>query len=206
MPPRNSNAIFLTDAHALNTEGYYEAYQEAARQGAFIFWNHPCWKVQQPDTVVCWVEHTRLYEADLMHGIEVVNAGDYCPKAHRWCIEKYFTMIGGSDLHFPASFVYTENQHCPMTLLLVREATPDGCREALLARRMLVIHNHTLLGFHEFLEPIVRACINLHSSNAKVAEVTILLFTITRILRFRFHFLNFLLIKSHSMKEITSSN
>ncbi|MCX7696065.1 MAG: PHP domain-containing protein [Bacteroidales bacterium] len=165
MPPGHSNAIFLNDANKLLTENYRDAYEEAKRQNAFIFWNHPCWKVQQPLNVKWWDQHTELYEAGLLHGIEIVNGNDYCEEAHRWCLEKNLTMIGNSDLHFPSCFVYSDKEHRPLTILFVKEATKEGCYEALQARRTLVLHKYNVYGFKNILENFIRACIQVIEIN-----------------------------------------
>ena len=73
MPPGHSNAIFITDSNPLETPEYIDAFKEAKNQGAFIFWNHPGWDKQQPDTTKWWPEHTMLFENGMMHGSEVAN-------------------------------------------------------------------------------------------------------------------------------------
>ena len=62
MAPGHFNAIFLSDCDALEQKEYMDSFKAARRQNAFIFWNHPGWDRQQPDTTLWWNEHTRLYE------------------------------------------------------------------------------------------------------------------------------------------------
>ena len=50
MPPGHFNAIFLNDSNPLEQKAYKDAFNEAKKQGAFIFWNHPGWARQQPDS------------------------------------------------------------------------------------------------------------------------------------------------------------
>ena len=52
MPPGHSNAIFVKDANKLITDDPIDAYREARKQDAFIFWNHPYWASQSPDASV----------------------------------------------------------------------------------------------------------------------------------------------------------
>ena len=52
MPPGHANAIFIKDANKLITEDPLDAYLEARKQDAFIFWNHPYWASQSPDASV----------------------------------------------------------------------------------------------------------------------------------------------------------
>jgi hypothetical protein len=86
MPPGHSNALFLKNSNLLDTAKYIDAFKAAKAQNAFIFWNHPAWSRQQPDTTLWMKEHTELYKAGLMHGIEVVNEREYSPEAHKWAI------------------------------------------------------------------------------------------------------------------------
>ncbi len=81
MPPGHLNALFITNANLLDRENVFEALQEAHDQGAFIIWNHPGWKAQQPDSTVWWKVHTQLYKKNLLNGIEVYN-GEFYPEAH----------------------------------------------------------------------------------------------------------------------------
>src|SRR6056297_1140812 len=81
MPPGHLNALFIKNANLLERDDVYDALQEARDQGAFILWNHPGWKAQQPDTTRWWKEHTRLLQNDMMHGIEVFNHKEYYPEA-----------------------------------------------------------------------------------------------------------------------------
>ena len=46
MPPGHFNAIFLNDSNPLEQKAYKDAFNEAKKQGAFIFWNHPGWARQ----------------------------------------------------------------------------------------------------------------------------------------------------------------
>ena len=73
MPPGHSNAIFISDADSLDQKDYRDAFLAAKRQNAFIFWNHPGWDAQQPDTTVWWKEHTELLENGCIQGIEAGN-------------------------------------------------------------------------------------------------------------------------------------
>jgi len=50
MPPGHFNALFFNDTQALDKQDWHEAFVEAKKQGAYIIWNHPGWKAQQPDT------------------------------------------------------------------------------------------------------------------------------------------------------------
>ena len=152
MPPGHSNAIFLTNADELDKPDYMDAYRAAKAQNAFIFWNHPGWLSQQPDTTLWWPEHTKLLEQGMMHGIEVVN-GEYYPEVHRWCLEKKLTMLGNSDVHAPMQN-FAPGKHRTMTLVFASSATPEAIREALNERRTAVYHNDFIIGEEKYLKEL----------------------------------------------------
>jgi hypothetical protein len=157
MPPGHLNAIFLESSLPLDTEEWPDAIKAAHDQGAFIFWNHPGWKGQQPDKVARWYpEHTQLLEQGMMHGIEVVNEREYYPEAHRWCIEKKLTMLSNSDIHAPLNLDYMVRQgdHRPMTLVFAQERSLESIKEALFARRTAVYSGALLIGDETYLAPI----------------------------------------------------
>jgi len=134
-----------------------DAIKAAHDQGAFIFWNHPGWKGQQPDKVARWYpEHSQLLEQGMLHGIEVVNAREYYPEAHRWCIEKKLTMLSNSDIHAPLNLDYEVRQgdHRPMTLVFAQERSLESIKEALFARRTAVYSGALLIGDETYLAPI----------------------------------------------------
>lgn len=66
MPPGHLNAIFLNDVNPLDTPDPMDAIQAAKDQGAFIMWNHPGWKAQQPDTCLWMKMHQELFEKGLI--------------------------------------------------------------------------------------------------------------------------------------------
>lgn len=150
MPPGHLNALFITNANLLERDDVNEALKEARDQGAFILWNHPGWKAQQPDTTLWWEEHTALFESDLLHGIEVYNE-DYCQEALAWANEKQLTMFGNSDVHGPMEF---SSRHRPMTLVFAKNRSAGGIKEALFNRRTAVYFDNTLIGNSTFLEPL----------------------------------------------------
>ena len=74
MPPGHANAIFIKDANKLITEDPLDAYLEARKQDAFIFWNHPYCGSQSPDASVPFSQtHKTLLAEGLIEGIEIVN-------------------------------------------------------------------------------------------------------------------------------------
>jgi len=158
MPPGHSNAIFITDADELDKPDYLDAFRAAKAQNAFIFWNHPGWLSQQPDTTLWWPEHTQLLEGGMLHGIEVAgnSAYQYYPEAHGWCLEKKLTMIGNSDAHPPIQ-THMDNAsvtHRTMTLVFARSRTPEAIREALNERRTAVYWKEFIIGEEKYLKEL----------------------------------------------------
>ena len=153
MPPGHHNAIFLTDSEELDKPDYMDAFNAANAQNAFIFWNHPHWDAQQPDTTLWFDEHTKLLQANMMHGIEIVNGNWYSPEAHGWCLEKKLTMLGNSDIHQPMKN-FDSGKHRAMTLVFARTATAEGIREALQERRTAVYYNDYVIGEEKYLNEL----------------------------------------------------
>jgi len=171
MPPGHLNTLFITNANLLERDDVLDALREARDQGAFIFWNHPGWKAQQPDTTVWWDEHTQLLKNDLLHGIEVYNSNEYCPEALDWANEKNLTMFCNTDVHGPIGMSYdVTNGHRPLTLVFVKSRTFGGIKEALFSHRTLVYFDNTLMGKPDFLEPLFFASLNFKKDPLKVSN------------------------------------
>ncbi len=150
MPPGHLNALFIKNANLLDRDDVNEAIREAREQGAFIFWNHPGWKRQQPDTTLWWDEHTTLLKNDMLHGIEVYN-GEFCPEALGWAIEKKLSMFANSDAHGPISL---NEGHRPMTLVFAKSRTAGGIREALFSKRTVAYYDNFLVGEAKYLDEL----------------------------------------------------
>lgn len=177
MPPGHFNAIFLTDSNPLDQPSYKDAFKEAKKQQAFIFWNHPSWDRQQPDTTLWWPEHTQLYEEGYMHGIEVVNGSKYAPEAIQWALDKNLTMIGTTDIHQPiqASYDFAKGEHRTMTFVFAKERSPEGVREALDNRRTAVYFQEKVIGREELLRPFFEKSVDVKevARNEKGITLTI---------------------------------
>ncbi len=172
MPPGHLNAIFLRSVDALDTPDWRQALRAARDQGAFVFWNHPGWRGQQPDGVARWYpEHGELVEAGLVQGIEVVNERDYYPDAHRWSLERNLAPLADSDIHAPVSLEYDlrAGDHRPVTLVFARERSVGAIREALLARRTVAWSGEMLVGREELLRPLVEASVTIENPKLRIA-------------------------------------
>ncbi len=157
MPPGHLNAIFLKDVEPLKTEKWEDSVKKAKEQDAFIFWNHPGWKRQQPDGIAkCYDEHETLYKNKCLNGMEVANTNSYFPEVHRWCLEKNVTMLANTDLHEPAGMIFdfAKGGHRPMTLVLAKENTSEAIKEALFDCRTVIYKDNMLIGKKEYILPI----------------------------------------------------
>jgi hypothetical protein len=161
-PPGHWNALFVTNVNELDTPDYHDAVRLAAAQDAFIFWNHPGWK-QSNNKSVWYQEQGEALEKGYLQGLEVVNGGDYDAIVHGWCVEKKLTMMGDSDVHDPMGMKvdFAHGDHRPMTLVLARERSAEGIKEALRARRTVIYHKNQLLGEAQYLEPLFQGSIQI---------------------------------------------
>lgn len=164
MPPGHLNAIFLTNCTSLSVSNWTDAIAAAHAQGAFIFWNHPGWESQATNGIAVWYpEHTQIYDAGMMHGIEIVNNRSYYPEAHRWAIEKKLTIMSNSDIHAPIHMDYHlhDRDLRPVTLVFARERTAESIKEALRDRRSAAFAAGFVVGDERFLRPIFEKSIRI---------------------------------------------
>ena len=175
MAPGHFNAIFLADSNPLEQKEYKDAFNEAKKQGAFIFWNHPGWAAQQPDTTKWWPEHTELYNEGCMHGIEVANGPLYMPEAVQWCLDKNLTMIGTSDIHQPiqTDYDFSKDEHRTMTFVFAKERSLKGIREALDNRRTAAYYRELVIGREDLLRPFFEKCVEIEEISRNEKGVTL---------------------------------
>jgi hypothetical protein len=156
MPPGHLNALFITDATALNTDSAYDAVAAAAGQGAFIQWNHPGWKSQEPDGIPkLYPLHNKLLEKGMLHGIEFFNSDEYYPVILDCCKKYNLAVMGNSDVHGIISESYNPPEYTnrPMTLVFAKERSSESLKEALFAGRTLVWFQNMIGGKAEYAKP-----------------------------------------------------
>ncbi len=165
-PVGHSNAVFISDANKILKEKPEDAFSEAKKQGAFIFWNHPAWYQQSPkgNPVLSDFQKERIKNGEL-HGIEVINTGDYAKESLALALEQNLTIMGTSDVHGLIDWDYTEkgNQR-PITLVFAQEKSLASIEEALFAGRTVAVYNSLLVGKAEFLNPLLQASIKVNSA------------------------------------------
>lgn len=156
MPPGHLNALFITNAEALAVPRWEDAVEEARKQGAYIFYNHPGWAAQAAGGVgTLYAEHKKLIAQGTLRGIEIVNGPEYYPEAFSWANEHNLTMFGNSDVHEPIGLSYPAgSDRRPITLVYVKERSIKGIREAFDQGRTVVFSQNRLVGKEDFLRPI----------------------------------------------------
>jgi hypothetical protein len=168
------NALFVTDANALRVPNdLMEALRRAKAQKAFVFWNHPRYRVAR----AAWFPAiARAFDEGLFQGMELVNGPDFYEEAYPWIDERRLTIFANSDAHDPippsgaamnATIGAGESTagrvsasgglsgsggvHRPVTLVFAREAMVEGVREALEARRTAAWLGDDVWGAEEHL-------------------------------------------------------
>ena len=167
MPPGHVNAVFIRDANTLLQTEPIDALREAAKQDAFIFWNHPAWVSQTPDAVARLTPlHEQMLSEHLIHGIEVVNEHDFSDEALQIALDRNLTILGNSDIHGLIDWEYDvpEGGHRPVTLVFAKEKTEAALKDALMNRRTVVWYKNTLIGRAEWLDPLLAASLTVQSA------------------------------------------
>lgn len=164
MPPGHLNALFITDASALTQDSVFDVITEAVKQGAFIQWNHPGWKSQQPDGIPrMYSIHEKLIKNGMLHGIEFFNESEYYPLVMTFCLKFNLAVMCNSDNHGVISESYTEPEYTnrPMTLVFAKERNYNSLKEAMFAGRTLAYFGDILAGKEEYAKPFFYKCISV---------------------------------------------
>jgi 3',5'-nucleoside bisphosphate phosphatase len=142
------NALFVTDPNALHVpDDLMEALRRAKAQNAFVFWNHPRFRVSRAR----WFPPiARAFDAGLFAGMELVNGPDFYDEAYPWIAERRLTILANSDAHDPVP-PRTATTHRPITLLFAKTADLDGVRDALVSRRTAAWQGDDVWGAEEHL-------------------------------------------------------
>lgn len=180
MPPGHANAIFIEDANKIVVDDAMEAFREAGKQGAYVFWNHPNWTSQRPDGIATLTDmHKTLIKENLLHGIEVVNDLTYSDEALRIALGNNLGVMGTSDIHglVDWQFKIPEGGHRPITLVFAKEKTQESIKEALFAGRTVAWFNNMLVGKEEHLLPLIHSSLKIgklkYQGKSQVAAIEI---------------------------------
>lgn len=164
MPPGHMNALFIQDASLLTADSVMDVYAAAIKQGAFLQWNHPGWKSQEPDGIPkLYAIHKTLIEKGWLHGIEFFNDSEYYPLVITFCKQFNLAVMANSDNHGVISEDYREPEYSnrPMTLVFAKERTHDALKEAMFARRTLAYFRNIIAGKEEYAKPFFYQCISV---------------------------------------------
>jgi 3',5'-nucleoside bisphosphate phosphatase len=164
MPPGHFNALFIQDANLLAVDSVWDVFSAAIKQGAFIQWNHPGWRDQEPDGIPkLYPIHRKLLENKWIHGIEFFNEFEYYPLVMTFCKKYNLAVMCNSDVHGIISEIYTapSNTHRPMTLVFAKERSHDSLKEAMFAGRTLTYFREMLAGKEEYARPFFDQCISV---------------------------------------------
>ena len=159
MPPGHINAVFIKDANKLLHTDSLSGIEQANKQEAFVFWNHPNWDAQRSDGIARLEPfHEYLISNKLLHGIEVVNETTFSEEALQIALDNNLTILGTSDIHGLTDWEYQieEGGHRPMTLILVSRRTPEAIKEALFQGKTVVWFNDLIIGEKESIEQIIK--------------------------------------------------
>ena len=164
MPPGHVNALFIQDASLLAVDSVMDACEAAIKQGAFLQWNHPGWKSQQPDGIPrMYAIHQKLIQNGWLHGIEFFNSDEYYPLVMTWCKQYNLAVIANSDNHGVISekYILPVYTNRPMTLVFAKARTHDALREAMFAGRTLAYFKDMIAGKAEYAQPFFYQCISV---------------------------------------------
>lgn len=164
MPPGHINALFIRDASLLAVDSVMDACEAAIKQGAFLMWNHPGWKSQQPDGIPrMYTIHRTLIEKGWLHGIEFFNHNEYYPLVMTFAKAYNLAVMANSDMHGIVSETYKEPEYTnrPMTLVFAKERTQESLKEAMFAGRTLAYFGDKIAGREEYAKPFFYQCISV---------------------------------------------
>jgi hypothetical protein len=170
-PPGHFNALFIGDASEYIADRANEkdkqAVMKAAEQNAFIFWNHPGWKVSSIEGSYEWIDFVdELKKGNNLHGIEVFNGFGFHKKALDWAMDYNLTVMGTSDIHNLVAHDYNLGGpvHRSMTLVFAKDRTAESVREALNAGRTVAWASKYIAGKEEHVRNLFNACVEMGPS------------------------------------------
>lgn len=170
-PPGHFNALFIGDASEYIADRANEkdkqAVMKAAEQNAFIFWNHPGWKVSSIEGSYEWIDFVdELKKGNNLHGIEVFNGFGFHKKALDWAMDYNLTVMGTSDIHNLVAHDYKLGGpvHRSMTLVFAKDRTAESVREALNAGRTVAWASKYIAGKEEHVRNLFNACVEMGPS------------------------------------------
>ena len=151
------NALFTTDNNAIYAADALQSLRNAKAQGALVMHNHPGRRrksLEHPEFEVA------AYGEGLIDGIEIMNGGEFYPKAISRAHTKNLFVSANTDIHDSATETYRAQGHRRnMTLIFAKENTLEALREAIEARRTLAYSFGTIAGDEQLLKDLFTASV-----------------------------------------------
>ena len=167
------NALFVTDSNPLerakDSPDLTTAVDEAVRQGAYLLWNHPGWAI---DSCIMFPLNEKWIKEGKIKGVEVFNETDYYPRAATWVNEMKITPFANTDAHGMKSDFYRADVYPPFNIVLARERTLEGVREAMFAGRVIAVFDGQAVATPELLKALFEACVEFKHITGDNYEVT----------------------------------
>ena len=151
------NALFTTDNNAIYDPDPLQSFRNAKAQGALIQHNHPGWQRTSLDMPEFEV---KAYGEGLIDGIEIMNGGEFYPKAIERAKELGLFMSANTDVHGTTAMDYDNVEvGRNMTLIFAKEKTLPAIREAIEAHRTLAYAFGNVAGDEQLLKDFFLACV-----------------------------------------------
>ncbi len=181
-PVGHNNAIFISDANPLlDKEDPKTSFNEAKKQGAFVFWNHPAWYRQSSKGIPVFSEfQKKMIQQGKLHGVEVINEGAYSEEAFALALEEGLTVLGNSDVHDLIGWDYLDKHqtHRPITLIFSKDKELNSIKEALFEGRTVAVFNNFWVGKEEFVIPLLKNSLSVENPHyldqSEVLELTLI--------------------------------
>ena len=169
-PLGHLNALFISDANAMDVEDPLQAIDIADAQGAYIIWNHPGW----PDNKSTFYPvHGDLIKAGKIDAYEAYNYMESYPLTFDWYAEYGIAPMANTDIHGTIAMDYDcgDGWMRPMTLVFAADRTEAALKDALEAKRTLAFFQGNLVGDKEYLSKLVGASLKTRAVGDRL-EVT----------------------------------
>ena len=151
------NALFTKDNNAIYAEDALQSLRNAKAQGALVMHNHPGWERKSLDHPEFEIA---AYGEGLIDGIEIMNGGEFYPKAIARAHDKNLFVSANTDIHDTTVEVYRmQGFRRNMTLIFARENTLESLREAIEAHRTLAYSFGTIAGDEQLLKDLFTASV-----------------------------------------------
>lgn len=164
------NALFTKDNNKVYDEDPVQAIRNAKNQGALVMHNHPGWWRSSID----YTEVEKVaYDEGLIDGVEVMNYSEFYPGIIDRVQELGLFIAANTDIHASSAEDFNKYEYMrPMTLILAKERTEAGLREALEAGRTLAYGFNTLCGSESLLVEFFKASVNVKKLSDKAYMLT----------------------------------